>query len=114
MDGSSNNAFKTEYLDKYYAVGEQKFYRFLLCTAISKILKIKSGEYKGNQSTPDVELLEYAERFLILYRRDGEEIYLSVSKTLRRAAHRIYRLLLKKDMVVKNSKFLNLVSNDRN
>lgn len=98
---------KKDFLDKYNSVGEQKFYRSLLCLAINKLIKIRDGDHIGN--SPELELLEYAERFLVLYRRDDKDIYLTMSRTFRKAAHKIYRIMLKKQMTERNAKFLNLV-----
>lgn len=98
---------KTDFVSKYDSLGEQKFYKFLLCDAINKLIKIRDGEYKGY--SPELEFLESAEKFLILYRRDDKEAYLSISKSFRKAAHKIYRMMLKKQMTPRNAKFLNLV-----
>lgn len=97
---------KKEYIPKYIN-GEQKFYRMLLFSALQKMLLIRKGEYKG--VTPEIEYLGYYEQFIILYRREGDASYLSMARLFRKAAHRIYRLMLKKKMTSYNSKFLNLV-----
>lgn len=103
----SGNAQKIDYVDKYHSVGEQKFYRSLLSDAVNKLIKIKDGDYKG--TSPELELLDYSERFLQLYRREGSSPYLELSRLFRKAAHKIYRVMLKSSMTSKNSKFLNLV-----
>ena len=105
----TGDALKLDYVGKYNSVGEQRFYKFLLNNAITKLIKIRDGEFKGCNS-PELEFLDYAEKFLILYRRDNEEIYLSISRTLRKAAHKIYRICLKNGYTQRNSKFLNLVN----
>lgn len=97
----------TSDLDKYHTIGEQKFYKHLLCQAIAKIVKIRNDEYKG--TSPEMEYLNFSEKFLILYRREGIMEHLEVSKIFRKAAHKIYRIMLKKKMISVNSKFLNLV-----
>ena len=94
-------------IDKYNSVGEQKFYRYLLCQAINKLIKIRDGEYKG--ISPEIEYLNYSERFLFLYRHEDDEAYLKLSSIFRKAAHKIYRFMLKRNMVARNSKFLNVV-----
>lgn len=99
---------KTDFIDKYSALGEQKFYKFLLCYAINKLIKIRDGEYKGS-CTPELEFLDYSEKFLVLHRRDDQQVYLAMSRTFRKAAHKIYRIMLKKKMTPRNAKFLNLV-----
>jgi hypothetical protein len=68
---------------------------------------VEKGDYKG--ILPHIELLDYYEQLIILYRREGEEIYLKVAKTFRKAAHKVYRIMLKKKMSPVNSKFLNVV-----
>lgn len=96
-----------EFIDKYKSIGEQKFYNFLLTYAINKIILIKDKSYKG--ISPEIELLEYHDKFLILYRRGGEEANLELCKLFRKAAHKIYRIMLKKNMINKNLKFISAV-----
>jgi hypothetical protein len=103
----SADVLKKEFVPKYLAAGEQRFYRFLLVYALNKLVLIDKGIYKG--TTPNLEFLDYHDRFIILYRREGEEVYLRVARIFRRAAHRIYRIMLKKNMTPHNAKFLNLV-----
>lgn len=103
----SVGAFRQEFIDKYLNDGEVKFYHFLLIYAINKLVSLTKGIYKG--ITPDLEFLEHYHRLIILYRREGEIIYLNMAKIYRKAAHRIYRIMLKKNMTVINYKFLNLV-----
>lgn len=97
-----------DFIEKYNSVGQQKFYRFLLTYAINKLIKIRDGEYKGS-SSPELEFLDYSEKFLRLSRREGDVIYLDISRIFRKAAHKIYRIMLKKHMTERNIKFLNLV-----
>jgi hypothetical protein len=103
----SIDGLKKEFVPKYLAVGEQKFYRFLLMYALNKLVLINKGT--NIELTPDLEFLDYHNRFIILYRREGEEVYLQVARIFRKAAHRIYRIMLKKGMTAPNAKFLNLV-----
>lgn len=103
----SMESLKQAYVPKYQAGGEQKFYRFLLLLALNKLILIEKGLCK--EISPDLEFLDYHDRFIILYRREGDDVYLQVAKLFRRAAHKIYRIMLKKDMTVPNAKFLNLV-----
>jgi hypothetical protein len=98
---------KQEYVPKYLANGDQRFYRFLLLWALNKLILIDKGIYKG--TPPNLEYLDYYDRFIILYRREGDEVYLRIAKMLRKAAHKIYRIMLKKNMTAPNAKFLNLV-----
>lgn len=103
----STEGLKKEFVPKYKAVGEDKFYRFLLLYAINKLIYIEKGSFKG--ISPELEFLDYYDRFIILYRREGEEIYLDLGRIFRRTAHKIYRVMLKKKMTEKNPKFFNLV-----
>jgi hypothetical protein len=103
----SVDVLKQEFVPKYLATGDHKFYGFLLAYAIKKLVLIDKGSYKG--CSPDLEYLDYYESFMILYRREGDEVYLQIAKVLRKAAHKIYRVMLKKNMTPTNAKFLNLV-----
>ena len=99
---------KNEFVPKYQKVGDKKFYQFLLTYALNKLIAIEDKSYKGVY--PDLEYLGYYEQFMILYRREGEDIYIDLARIFRRAGHRIYRIMLKKKIIKKNLKFLNLVS----
>jgi hypothetical protein len=59
---------------------------------------------------PEIEILDTAEAFFSLYRRTGENNYFEIARTLRKAAHRIYRQFLRmnNDKEV-NMRFLNIV-----
>jgi hypothetical protein len=103
----SADAIKSNYVEKYNAVGERQFYKFLLSYAVERMVKAKNGE-KGSVS-PEVEFLERAEKFLHFYRQDNQDIYLNISRIFRKAAHKIYRLCLKNGTIKRNNKFLNLV-----
>ena len=103
----SVEALKEKFVPKYLAAGEIKFYRFLILYALNKLIYIEKGSYKG--TSPEVEFLECYDQAIILYRREGEEVYLDLGRVFRRAAHKVYRAMLKKKMVEKNPKFLNLV-----
>ena len=104
----SAEALKKEFVPKYQAVGETKFYRFLLLYALNKLVYMEKGSYKGQ--SPELELLDYYDRFLILYRREGERVYLDLGRVFRKAGHKIYRVMLKKKMTEKNpSRFLTLL-----
>lgn len=101
-------SFKEEFVNKYDALGEARFYKFLLCYAVNKLVMIEIKDL-GDRFSPELEFLEHSEKFLLLYRRDDQEIYLVLARVFRKAAHKIYRMMLKKNMIVKSSKFLNLV-----
>lgn len=98
---------KREFLKKYLEVGEHKFINFLLLNALNKLILIRDGKYSG--SSPEIEYLNYYNCFLLLYRREGEHIYLDIAKIIRKVSHKIYRVMLKKKMITHNPIFLNLV-----
>lgn len=98
---------KKEFIPKYTSDGDDKFYKSLLIMSLNKLVLMSKGSYKG--ILPNIELLEYHDQLIILYRREGEDIYLRLAKIFRRAAHKIYRIMLKKQMSQKNPKFLNVV-----
>lgn len=103
----SIDGLKQDIVPKFVASGEQKFYRSIIFIALQKLILIEKGLYKG--IPPNLEYLEYYDQFIILYRREGDEVYLSIAKMLRKAAHKIYRIMLKKKMTPPNAKFLSLV-----
>lgn len=103
----SADVLKKEFVSKYLTIGEDRFYRFILVFAINKLISIENKSYKG--MSPDLEFLDYHDRFIILYRREGDETYLNIAKIFRKAAHKTYRTMLKKNMTEHNAKFLNLV-----
>lgn len=103
----SVEALKKNFVPKYLATGEQKFYRFLLLYALNKLIYIEKGSFKGK--SPELEFLDYYDQFIILYRREGEDVYLELARVFRRAAHKVYRVMMKKKMTERNAKFLNLV-----
>lgn len=88
--------------------GESKLYNSLLSQSVKQIILLMN-EDKKNKIYPDKMLLTMSNKFLKQYRISGDESYLKISKILRRAAHKIYRVLLKKHLVAKNNDFLNLV-----
>ncbi len=102
----NHDFLKKEFLSKYLSLGRDKFYKSLLFYAIKKIL---SSQQQEDAISANLELLEYYDQFIILYRRDGDQNYLEVAKLLRKAAHKIYRIMLKKNLTPRNDKFLNLV-----
>ena len=103
----STDALKKEFVPKYLAAGEQKFYRFLIVYALNKLIFIEKGDYKG--ICPELEFIDYYDQLIILYRREGEAVYLDLARVFRKAGHKMYRVMLKKKMTEKNLKFLNLV-----
>jgi len=107
---------KKLFVDKYSSIGTEKFYKFLLNYAVNRIITsredspsqgVKKQEIKG--ASPELELMDYHDKFMILYRREGEGVYLEMAKLFRKAAHKIYRIMLKKELIEKNVRFLNTV-----
>lgn len=97
-----------QFVLKYKEIGEGRFYRFLLLQALNTLVSIKKGTHKG--SLPNLEFLNYYDRFIILYRREGDPAQLEVARLFRKVAHKIYRIMLKKNMIpAPDRKFLNLV-----
>ena len=103
----TTETLKKEFIPKFLTVGEPKFYRFLLLYALNKLIELEKGDYKG--TSPELELLNYYERFLVLYRREGEDIYLDLARVFRKSANKIYRVMLKKELTETDNRFLNLV-----
>lgn len=102
---------KKEFLNKYVALGADKFYHALLFYSVKRMVLNK----ENTKTLPiNLELLEFHDQFIILYRREGDPKYLEVAKLLRKAAHKIYRIMLKKELTNVNDKFLNLVKNGSN
>lgn len=99
---------KRDFVVKYTSVGRERFYRFLLSSAIFKMVSYLEHPEKV-EKMPDIELLELYDKFLLFYRRENEEVYLEIAKLCRRAAHKVYRALLRQKLVEKNLKFLNLI-----
>lgn len=96
---------KKLFISKFSAVGEEKFYKFLITYALNRIVE---NDKKANYN-PALELMDYYDMFLKLYKREADQIYLDLARQFRRAAHKIYRLSLKKGLIDKNNKFLNMV-----
>lgn len=103
----SEETIKKEFLTKYVKDGEEKFYKFLITSAVNKLISIMEGKYKGK--SPELEFMDYHDQFIILYRREGESVYFDLAKLFRKAAHKTYRVMLKKNLTPRNAKFLNLV-----
>lgn len=93
---------KKLFISKYSLVGHDSFYSFLINYATNKVLEKKD-------ISPEIELLNYYDRFLLLYRQEKKDIYIEIAKAFRRAAHKVYRIRLKRKETYKSKKFLNLV-----
>lgn len=105
MDDVTKNAIINDYLKK----GGDALYKKLIISSVKKIA-ILIGESE-KKTFPEVEMLNISNIFLGFYRSEGEDHYLEISKIYRKVAHKIYRVLLKKNLISKNNNFLNLVKN---
>jgi hypothetical protein len=103
----SAELLKKEFVPKYMESGEQRFYRFLLFLALKQTVLNEQEFNKG--IAPYVAFLDCYDQFIILYRREGEEHYLHMARAFRRAAHKIYRVMLRQKLTTYNPRFLNLV-----
>lgn len=104
----SDPAFlKDTYLPKYLSGGKQRFYRSLITYGVGKMILMKTEKFRT--ISPDMEFLGYHDIFLFLYRREGDQTFLEMSRLFRKAGHKLYRIMLKQGMISKNYKFLNLV-----
>ena len=104
---SDVDILKVQFVAKYNEMGPYKFYRYLIVYALNKLILIEKDAYKG--VLPNLEFIEYHDKFIILYRRAGDETYLELAKLFRKVAHKIYRIMLKKNMTPPSKKFLTLV-----
>jgi len=106
---------KKLFLDKFSSIGNDKFYKFLLNYAVNRIITGEEETPKTKSKakivgvSPEMELMDYYEKFLFLYRKEGEEAYLEVAKLFRKAGHEVYRIMIKKNITKKNDRFLNVV-----
>ena len=82
--------------------GENGLYRRAIGAGFLRLAK---------NNNPDLEILDYADAFFSLYRRTGDDSYFSIGKALRRAAHAVYRELMRqnKDKKPNYQRFLNVV-----
>lgn len=103
----SVEALKNEFVPKFLTVGEHAFYRYQLVSALTQMMNMEKGLYKG--LSPELVLQSGYDQCLILYRREGDKVYLDMARVFRRVSHKIYRMMLKKGMTQRNAKFLNLV-----
>lgn len=105
---------KKLFVTKFSSFGNEKFYKFLLNYAVNKIIvneeaKKENPKVQPTGLSPEAELMDYYDRFLLLYRRENDLIYLEIARLFRKAGHKIYRIMLKKNMIQRDGRFLNLV-----
>lgn len=96
---------KEIFLDRYLTLGEEWFYKFLLNHATTRLFRPKT---KG-VSSPEIELMDYHDTFVSFFRNEGNNDYLKIAKLFRRAANKVYRVLLKRGKTKRNDRFLNVV-----
>ena len=83
--------------------GEDGLYDKIVDAAIAVTSLGRSGQ--------EIELLDFSESFMNLYRRTGENDYKLISKVFRRAAHKVHRELIKiKKQAAKDARLLTLVA----
>lgn len=63
-----------------------------------------------DESTIDLNLMDLSDSFFSLHKQTGEEKFFQIGKALRRAAHMVYRELMRMNKrKPKNIRFLNVV-----
>lgn len=96
---------KDQYESKIKVGGPDTLYKFV----------IGQGIINKNKQTcqhPELVLLDHSEAFFSFYRKDNVEINFLIGKVLRKAAHKLYRELLKSSKDEEypvNARFLNVV-----
>lgn len=89
------------YQDMLTDHGEEGLYRRAVGSGIMR--------YASNIKNPELELLDISDAFFIANRRDEDQALFTIGKILRRAAHTLYRKLLKEKQGEVNFRFLNVV-----
>lgn len=95
---------KLVFFAKYQKMGPLGFYKYLLSNAAKQMVLIKNDEYKG--ILPHVELLNFYEKSLVLFRRDNNQHIFEMAKTFRRAAHKIYRMMINCSLAKFDGRFI--------
>ena len=99
-----------DFVSKFNTIGSESFYNWLLSNAIFKAAKrVESKDKKTRGPSPEIELLNQYDYFLTLYRKRGEPIHLEIAILCRKAAHKIYRAMVKQNLTERNARFLNSV-----
>ena len=96
-----------EIVNKFNKMGKDKFNRFLVTYCLNKLINMEDKTYNG--IVPHIELLNYHDKMLSLYRSENNDVYLDIANSFRKIAHKIYRISLKKGLTEKDRKFLNAV-----
>src|SRR5689334_14870938 len=97
-----NKDLQIKYLNMLHQLGENGLFRRAVGTGLIE---------SENINDPDLEILNLADAFFALHRRTGDENYFTIAKVLRRAAHVIYRELMRqnKDKKPNFQRFLNVI-----
>jgi hypothetical protein len=99
------NTSKQHFIEKFETAGPEEFYLILFRYAQARI----SENTINKGPSPEVELLNYSNQFMQIYRRENKESYKLISYAFRRAAHKAYRMMVKQKLIKRSNKFLNLV-----
>lgn len=91
-------------LDLFNVMGEESFVQKIVDLSLIKAID-------DNYQNPELDILDKADGFVELYRKTSKKEYLDVARALRKAAHLVYRKLLKevKHKQKNLHRFLNLV-----
>lgn len=108
MDDSKK--FKSIFYDKYKKIGELQFYNYLLNYCLTKINSIEKLKYKGIY--PHIEMMKYHDMAMKIFRKEknNDSNFIRLAKIFRKVAHKIYRVMLKKDLIETNYLFLTEVN----
>lgn len=95
-----NEEIIEKYIDLLKIKGENGVFRRAVASGIMRF---------ASNPSPELEILDISDAFFSLYRRTGENDYFLLGRSLRRAAHKVYRFLLKSKNKPINMRFLNIV-----
>lgn len=73
--------------------------------------ELNYAKYKEGSTDypPDIYLLNLSDKFLKQFRRTSNKDFLEISKTIRKAAHKIHWKMIKLNYTNKSNKFINIV-----
>jgi len=95
-----------ESIVKEFTANKQEFIKNLIKLSNNKILEYTKDK---NTQSPDLIYLTASENCLKQYRRTLDLNYLEISIILRKCAHKTHWTMVKKGLINKNKKFINLV-----
>jgi hypothetical protein len=96
----SENQVKN-YLEMLVLHGEEGLYRRTISMGIMR--------YAANVKHPEIDILDLSDAFFVVYKKEEIENYYIIGRVLRRAAHTLYRKLLKSKNNKINTRFLNAI-----